>query len=208
LKASLEHWPVHLIARDDPHGAPATPESLPGTLAQIYDAHFDFVWRNARRLGVPEASADDVAQDVFMIVHRRIADYDGRAPLQAWIFGILVRVARDYRRSFRRKGSRNVPLEHETSHGAIAAAQGPTPIELAERAERVRLLERLLGQLDDDKRTLLILSELEGWTLREIAEFIGSNTNTVHSRLRAAKRAFEKVHARALADHATKEDTP
>jgi DNA-directed RNA polymerase specialized sigma24 family protein len=136
LKASLEHWPVHLSARDDPRGAAATPESLPGTLAQIYDAHFDFVWRNARRLGVPEASADDVAQDVFMIVHRRIADYDGRAPLQAWIFGILVRVARDQ---------------------------------------------------------------------REIAEFIGSNTNTIHSRLRAAKRAFEKVHARALAG---KEDTP
>jgi RNA polymerase sigma factor (sigma-70 family) len=70
----------------------------------------------------------------------------------------------------------------------------------AENAERVRLLEMLLGQLDEDKRTLLVLSELEEWTLREIAEYLGSNTNTVHSRLRAAKRAFENLHRRWLAE--------
>jgi RNA polymerase sigma-70 factor (ECF subfamily) len=198
LKASLERWPVHLQARDDAKGAAATVEPLTGALAQIYDTHFDFVWRNARRLGVPEASADDVAQDVFMIVQRRIADFDGRAPLQAWIFGILVRVARDHRRSFQRKGARCVSLEDEASHAAFAAAQGPTPSELAERAQRVRLLDTLLDQLDDDKRMLLVLSVLEQWTLREIAELLGSNTNTVHSRLCAAKRAFEKVHSRWL----------
>jgi RNA polymerase sigma-70 factor (ECF subfamily) len=62
------------------------------------------------------------------------------------------------------------------------------------------LLEWLLGQLDEGKRTLLVLSELEGWTLREIAEYLGSNTNTVHSRLRAAKRAFVDVHRRWLAE--------
>jgi RNA polymerase sigma factor (sigma-70 family) len=65
----------------------------------------------------------------------------------------------------------------------------------------VRLLGTLLDQLDEDKRTLLVLSELEQWTLREIAELLGSNTNTIHSRLCAAKRAFAKVHARWLANH-------
>jgi RNA polymerase sigma-70 factor (ECF subfamily) len=214
LKASLERWPAPQLAatsdikqrdmtRDtsrDTTRTPATPEPFLGSLSQIYDTHFDFVWRNARRLGVPEASADDVAQEVFIIVQRRMADFDGRASLQAWIFGILVRVARDHRRSFRRKGARCVPLEDEASHGAFAAAQGPTPSDLAERSERVELLDTLLDQLDDDKRTLLVLSMLEQWTLREIAEFLGSNTNTVHSRLCAAKRAFEKVHARWLAD--------
>jgi RNA polymerase sigma-70 factor, ECF subfamily len=205
LKASSEHWPVHVSARDDAKDAPATRERLPGTLEQIYDAHFDFVWRNARRLGVPEASADDIAQDVFMIVQRRIADFDGRASMQAWIFGILVRVVHDYRRSFRRKDARHVPLEHESSKGTGAAAPGPSPVELAERAERARLVETLLADLDADKRTLLILAELEQWTLREIAELFGSNTNTIHSRLRAAKRAFELAYRRSQAG---KEDLP
>jgi RNA polymerase sigma-70 factor (ECF subfamily) len=195
LKTSLERWPAHLPARGATQGATIASQPLIGTLAEIYDAHFDFVWRNARRLGVPEASADDVAQDVFIVVQRRLADFDGRAPIQAWIFGILVRVARDHRRSYRRRGARCISLEDEGSH-AIAPAKGPTPSDLAERSERVRLLEMLLDQLDDDKRTLLVLSELEQWTLREIAESLGSNINTIHSRLCAAKRAFEKVYSR------------
>ena len=200
MKAPIEHWPVHLIARDDHAEKAVSPPagSLPENLAQIYDAHFDFVWRSARRLGVSETSADDVTQDVFMIVHRRIANYDGRAPMQAWIFGILVRVVHDHRRSFRHKGARNVPFEQDVARH-VGVAPGPTPIEQAERAEHVRLLDKLLGELDEDKRTLLILSELEEWTLREIAEYFGSNTNTIHSRLRAAKRAFEQAYVRAQA---------
>jgi RNA polymerase sigma-70 factor, ECF subfamily len=178
-----------------------TPAALVGTMAQIYDAHFDFVWRNARRLGVPEASADDVVQDVFMVVQRRLTDFDGRTHLRVWIFGILVRVARDHRRSFLRKGARCVPLEDNGGHATVITEPPPTPSELTEHSERVRLLGTLLDQLDEDKRTLLVLSELEQWTLREIAELLGSNTNTVFSRLRAAKRAFEKVHARWLASH-------
>jgi RNA polymerase sigma-70 factor, ECF subfamily len=204
LKASLERLPLALSAREDASAAAGTGATLPANLAQIYDAHFDFVWRNARRLGVSEVSADDVTQDVFMIVQRRIADFDGRASMQAWLFGILVRVVRDHRRSFRRKGARNVSLEQELSHD-LGAAPGLTPVELAVRAERMRLLGKLLGELDEDKRTLLILSEFEEWTLREIAELYGSNTNTIHSRLRAAKRAFEQAYVRMQAG---KEELP
>lgn len=167
--------------------------SLPQGIAEIYETYFDFVWRNARRLGVPEANADDVAQDVFLIVQRRIADYDGRSSMQAWIFGIMVRVVRDHRRSFRRRGARHEPLD---LNRATCAASEPTPVEQLERGQRVRLVERVLGELDEDKRTLLILSELEEWTLREIAEFYGSNINTIYSRLRAAKRDFERAYQR------------
>ena len=205
MKVSPEPWPLHLIAPEDAKGMPASRDLLPSKLARIYEDHFDFVWRNARRLGVPEASADDVAQDVFLIVQRRIADFDdGRGSIQSWIFGILVRVVRDHRRSFRRKGARNVSLDHESTKAA-AVAYGTNPNELVEHAERVRLFEELLAKLDEDKRTLLILSELEQWTLREIAELFGSNTNTIHSRLRAAKRAFERAYARS---RSPEEDLP
>jgi RNA polymerase sigma-70 factor (ECF subfamily) len=190
---------LHLIAPEDAKDGPASRDLLPDTLARIYEEHFDFVWRNARRLGVPEASADDVAQDVFLVVQRRIADFDGRVPMKAWIFGILARVVRDHRRSFRRKGARNVSLEHEPTSDFAAVASGTSPNELVEHVERVRLFEKLLAELDEDKRTLLILSELEQWTLREIAELFGSNTNTIYSRVRAAKRAFEQAYARSRA---------
>jgi RNA polymerase sigma-70 factor (ECF subfamily) len=196
LKASIERLPVPLVAQSDAKMVtPTHARVLPEQLSQIYDEYFDFVWRSARRLGVSESSADDVAQDVFVIVQRRIADYDGRASLQTWMFSILVRVVHDYRRSFRRKGSRNVPFEHGAGC-ETAAAPDPSPVEQAERAEDVRLIDKLLGELDEDKRTLLILSELEDWTLREIAEYFGSNPNTIFSRLRAAKRAFEQAYLR------------
>ena len=198
MKAAPEPWPLQLVAPDGVEGAPARGESLPASLAQIYEEHFDFVWTNARRLGVPEAGADDVTQDVFLVVQRRIADFDGRAPMKAWIFGILVRVVRDHRRSFLRKGARNVAFEPESADPR-AIAHGANANELVEHVERVRLFERLLAELDEDKRTLLILSELEQWTLREIAELYGSNISTIHSRVRAAKRAFEEAHARARA---------
>jgi RNA polymerase sigma-70 factor, ECF subfamily len=167
--------------------------ALVGTLADIYHEHFHFVWRNARRLGAPEASLDDVVQEVFIVVHRRLADFDGRVKLRAWIFGILVRVVQVQRRTFQRKTARCVPFPQD---GMIASE--PTPSELAERSERIEVLDMLLGQLDPDKAMLIVLSELEEWTLREIAELTGSNTNTVYSRLCAAKREFDKAYARWL----------
>lgn len=199
MKATSERWPERVPAAEAPKEMP-TAEHRTATLAQIYDAHFDFVWRNARRLGIPAASADDVVQDVFIVVQRRIADFDGRAQLRAWIFGILVRVVRDHHRSFRRKGARCTSFEPESTHAAAAVANEPNPSELAERAERMRLMETLLAQLDDDKRMLLVLSELEQWTLREIGEFLGVNLHTIHSRLRVAKRAFEQIYTRWLAE--------
>jgi len=178
----------------------ATLQVAARSFEQIFDEYADFVWRNARRLGVPASGAEDVVQDVFIVVQRRLPDFDGRTAIQSWIFGILVRVVQHYRRSYQRKDARCVSLEQDAGYHDSSLTAAPGPSELAENAERVRLLENLLGQLDESKRTLLVLSELEGWTLREIAEYLGSNTNTVYSRLRAAKRAFEDVHRRWLAE--------
>jgi RNA polymerase sigma-70 factor (ECF subfamily) len=188
-----------MTAQDDTRDPAAEPHLAPASFAQVYAENADFVWRNARRLGVPASSAEDVLQEVFIVVQRRAADFDGRASMRSWIFGILVHVVRRYRRTFQRKEARCVSLDHDATREVPDDAFGSSPHEQAESAERVRLLETLLGQLDEDKRTLLVLSELEEWTLREIAEHLGSNINTVHSRLGAAKRAFESLHRRWLA---------
>lgn len=165
--------------------------ALSPTLDEIYEAHFDFVWRNARRLGIPADQADDVVQDVFVVVHRRIDDFAGGS-VRPWILGILVRVVSDHRRSHRRKTGRWVPLEPEL------IADRRDPVALVESAERMRLVEALLAELEEPQRLLLVLADLEQWKLREIADFFDTNINTIYSRLRAARRAFEEAYTRVV----------
>lgn len=190
----VEHWMGDRPVRESSRDAKPANGALVGTISEIYHEHFYFVWRNARRLGVPEANLDDVAQDVFIVVDRRLPDFDGRVQLRAWIFGILVRVVRKYRRTFLRKQARCVPLSHEAM-----VSTAPAPSDVAERTERMEVLEMLLRELDENKAMLIVLSELEQWTLREIAEYMGSNTNTIYSRLTVAKRDFDRAYARWLA---------
>lgn len=154
----------------------------------MYREHFRFVWRNVRRLGIDGAQVDDVVQEVFVVVHRRLADFEGRSTPKTWLYGIVRRVVADHRRSLRRKPLGNAP-EDDGVDAASPPEEGPEAS--AEQAERVRLLHRLLSLLDDAKREVFILAELEGLTLAEIAEALGVNANTVASRLRAARREFE-----------------
>ncbi len=163
---------------------------------QLYDEHFDFVWRTARRLGVPEPEADDVVQDAFLVLHRRTADYDGRTPVKRWLLGIVVRVVSDHRRRHRRKDAPCIPHAADSDGNVLLASQTPPPSAEAEQAEQVRLLELLLAELDKDKREVLVLAELEEMTVPEIAEILGANVNTIYARLRAARKDFEAAHAR------------
>jgi RNA polymerase sigma-70 factor (ECF subfamily) len=198
LKTSSQTLYVPLLVREQAGDAPVSQQPAPVTFAQVYDDHFAFVWRNARRLGVARDSVDDVTQEVFMVVHRRLASFDNRAPIRAWLFGILARVVSVHRRSFRRKGSRNVPYDAEEATDDLShPGRQSSPSEAGvEDVERRILVERLLAALDEEQRTLLILSELEQWKLREIAELFHSNTSTIHSRLVAAKRAAEAIYTR------------
>lgn len=162
----------------------------------LYDEHFDLVWRTARRLGVPEASADDVVQDVFLVLHRRLAEYDGRTPVKRWILGMTVRVVADHRRRYRRKDAPCVPQPADSDGNVLLASNRPPPSAEIEQQEQVRLLEQLLGELSEEKREVLVLSELEEMTVPEIAELLGANVNTIYTRLRVARQEFEKLYAR------------
>lgn len=149
----------------------------------LYEAHFDFVWRSLRRLGVPAGLAEDAAQDAFVVVHRRLADLRVDASAKAWLFAIALRVAHDYRRTLKRKGTVSFDVEAEPSR-----EQGP--FESAAQREAVGKLDRFLSELDDDKRAAFVLSELEGMSAPEISQALDVNLNTVYSRLRAARERF------------------
>lgn len=161
------------------------------TFEDVYEEHFDLVWRTARRLGVPESAVDDVVQDAFLVLHRRLPEYDGRASMKAWLLGITVRVVADHRRRYRRKESHCEPTDED----AIVSSM-PAPIDEVEQAESVRLLADILSQLDEDKREILVLRQLEEMTVPEIAEVLRANVNTIYARLRAARREFEAAYAR------------
>lgn len=171
---------------------PEARESEPCALgfAEVYEAQFDFVWRSARRLGVSALHLDDVVQEVFLVVHRRLGDFEARSSLKTWLYAITRRVVADYRRSARRKPSEPIGnFEPEASASCAADAQ------LA-RDEDARLLYALLDELDHDKREVFVLAELEQISGPEIAAALGENVNTVYARLRAARAAFEAAVAR------------
>ena len=160
----------------------------------IYEEQFDFVWRMARRLGVPESAADDVVQDTFVVLHRRLPEYDGETPIRRWLAGILTHVVSDHRRRYRRKDAACVPHPEESERALPSNA--PPPSAEAEQSEAVRLLDALLAEIEEDKREVLVLAQLEEMTVPEIADFLGANVNTIYARLRAARRDFDAAHAR------------
>ena len=167
----------------------------PAGLPEIYAQHADFVFRNLRRLGVHDSLIDDAVQDVFLVVHRRLGDFEARAQVTTWLFGIVLRVAQSYRRSaMRRRARLSDAPSAEVEQIAMTAAEGP--VEAFERREASALLHRLLDELDDDKRAMLVCVELEQLTVPEAAESLGLNLNTAYGRLRAARASFNEAVAR------------
>jgi RNA polymerase sigma-70 factor (ECF subfamily) len=166
------------------------PLDVPLDVVEVYERHFDFVWRTARRLGVESAQVDDVVQEVFMVVHRRAGEFEGRATLKTWLFGITRRVVANHFRTARRKPAEPYGQnEPHDSHGqnaesSLAAAEGN------------RVLHALLDELDADKREVFVLAELEEMTGPELAQALGLNLNTAYARLRAARAAFEQALVR------------
>jgi RNA polymerase sigma-70 factor (ECF subfamily) len=164
----------------------------------IYEAHFAFVWRVLGRLGVASSLLDDATQDVFVVVHRQLSGFEGRSSVKTWLSAIALRVARDYRRSARRRGSL-VPLEE-----SVTPSERPTPLDQAQHAEAARLLYRFLDSLDEHKRAVFVVSELEEMTAPEIARALDASVNTVYARLRTARRLFvEAVRSKSASDGGT-----
>jgi RNA polymerase sigma-70 factor (ECF subfamily) len=161
----------------------------------VYDQHFPFVWRMARRLGVAEEALDDVSQEVFVVVHRRLSEFEGRSSLKTWVFGILHNVVLVHHRALGRKSPAhrsNSPLvDPET---LVDAAAGP--YEQLSNAEASVIAQTILDQIDEDKRTVLVLVELEEMSVAEVAEAMGTNLNTTHARLRAARKQFTQAVTR------------
>jgi RNA polymerase sigma-70 factor (ECF subfamily) len=175
---------------DAPRSTPAVP-----SFETVYDQHADLVWRSLRRLGLDEAAAEDALQEVFMVVHRRLPDFEGRSTLATWLFGIILFVVRNHRRTQRRKRT-DGGAEAQAAIERLSAADEEQPDAQADRARAVARLYRLLDELSDEQREVFVMAELEQMRGTEIARATGVNLNTVYTRRNAARRAFDQAVAR------------
>jgi RNA polymerase sigma-70 factor (ECF subfamily) len=153
--------PQYVVVKEPPSEAP---------FDAIYERELDYVWRSLGRLGVRESDLADAVHEVFLVLHRRWNEIDRHRSLRPWLFGVARRVAAAARAKQR---------------------EDATDVEIAETADPLvaqrRLLWRALATLDDDRREVVILHDLEGYTGAEIAEQLAIPVNTVHSRLRLAR---------------------
>jgi RNA polymerase sigma-70 factor, ECF subfamily len=154
-------------------------------IAELFSAHADFVWRALRRLGVRSADVDDALQEVFLVVYRRLADYEDRGLMRAWLFSISRQFSSHYHRGVKRTQQRE--------RGLVVSVTSPDLDEIVARREAERLVDAFLEELDEAQRMVFYLSDIEGLTAPEIAAALGVNLNTVYGRLRKARQRFERA---------------
>ena len=164
---------------------PATP-----SFRSLYEAEFAYVYTSLRRMGVKSRHIEDLTHDVFMIVHRKLDDYDPSRPLRPWLFGIAYRVALDHRR--RASTTREIPDEH-IEGGLAEESDGRT----ARRAQAREIVMEALEHVALERRSVFILYEIDGHPMPAIAEALDLPVHTAYARLRKAREEFTEA-ARAL----------
>ncbi len=173
---------------------PTEPDAVAGTSpAALYETHLGLVWRNLRRFGVADELLEDATQDVFVTVHRRWESFDPRASaVETWLFGIVIRVAHYHRRTLRRRLARLVPwFLGESLHEISSELDGPA--EVVAKRQAAHLLDRILDELNERQREILVLVDVEGLAVPEAATVLGINLNTTYTRLRAARQRFQEA---------------
>ena len=157
----------------------------------IYDEHVGFVFRTLARLGVPDRSVPDGAQEVFTVAFRALPHFEGRSSMRTWLFGIARRVASDMRRS---APARRELLDDGRDDALADKADSKADIAVwAERSEAVRRAEKLVRRLPEEQQLVFALFEIEDWSGAEIAEALDVPVATVHSRLRLARESLKRA---------------
>ena len=167
--------------------------------AELFRRHAPFVAKFILRMGVPRADLDDLMQEVFLIAHKGGGYSPGPAKPTTYLASIAFRLVHTERRK------RRVRSFIETNEERVKDARGTSdPERAAVRRERLEQLQRALDTLDDDKRAVFVLVELQGESVVSIAAALGIPVDTAYSRLRAARKLFRE----AVLSHAGDEAPP
>jgi len=158
----------------------------PTAFERIFETHAGFVWRSLARLGIADRDLEDVCQEVFVVVLRRLSSFEHRSSLRTWIYGICRGTAANHRN--RAAHAREVPAQDVIDVAGGAASDAAAFDALAAGQSRA-LREALLMRLPEEQREVLVLYEIEELTMREIAQALECSQNTAYSRLYAAREA-------------------
>lgn len=161
-------------------------------LSTIYRDHAQFVWISLQRFGVHPADLDDIVQEVFIVVQRRLHTFDSSGRITTWLFGICMRIAANYRRRRRWKFEILSGGRHDERPNSLVLSD-----ELLIRREEREFADRILGKLDVSKRAIFVMFELEALSCAEIATLMNIPVGTVYSRLHSARQQLKKLLARA-----------
>jgi len=156
---------------------------VPPDFETIYRNEISYVWDFLRYVGIPAKDLEDVAHDVFVVVHRHFSEYDSHRPIRPWLTGIAFRVASDYRR-------RAHTYREVFSEEVHAAAPGPNAETRLSHKQAYELLLKALDRLSPERRAVFVLHEIEEVALTEIAVILTVPVNTIYSRLRRARKQF------------------
>ena len=170
---------------------PTRHAAKPMTFRDVYITHFEFVWRSLRRLGVHEADIPDALQEVFLVVHKRLVEFEGRAKLTTWLFRICLNITRARQKAGRR---RKELLDGEFVD--LCEGHERDPAQSAIDREGLHLLEHALTKMALEQRAVFVLFELEEMTCQEIADTLDIPLGTVYSRLRLGRESFQKTMRR------------
>jgi RNA polymerase sigma-70 factor (ECF subfamily) len=154
------------------------------------------VWVSLQRLGVRRADLDDVCHDVFIVVQRRLPEFDQRAKIQTWLFGICTRVAANYRRRAYIRYEELAGGTSEQDSLVVAGPESTRPDREVERNHSLSFAESILNRMSPVKRTVFVMFEVEGLNCPDIASELGLPVGTVYSRLHSARKFFLAESAR------------
>jgi RNA polymerase sigma-70 factor (ECF subfamily) len=172
------------------HTQALAPRSPIPPFREVYEENVELVVRTLRRTGVPASAIDDVAQEVFLAVHRALPTWEGRSSLRTWIYRVARNAALNHGRSARRRP------DGAPTAGADEIAHGSAdPEAIASTHQALAALQSLLDRIDEPKREVLALIDLEELSAPEVAELLAIPLNTVYSRLRLARAELERLLA-------------
>jgi RNA polymerase sigma-70 factor (ECF subfamily) len=163
---------------------------VPLDAGTLFEQHAQTVARFAQRLGGPRCDVEDVVQEVFLVVQRRVSEFRQQAKVTTWLYRITENVVRQRRR--RERLRRWLP---RSGDDALARAESnrPTPVEELERRQAEAIVYRVLDRMRTPARNLLILFELEGMSGEQIAELTGVKPTTVWVQLHRARAQFMRL---------------
>ncbi len=151
----------------------------------IYKATSSFVYNVALRITYNKEDAQEVTQEVFLIMHSKLKQFRGESSLKTWVYRIAVNCAINFAR--KTKGQKNSSVEYEDHLAPRVEADVHKQIE---KEHHHTAVDKILSSLNEEHRTCVILRNIEGLSYQQIAETLQININTVRSRL---KRAREKI---------------